>query len=637
MAARIAVQIIVQKTKGEPALNTPTPNPAKMQPTKGSFHTPDWAKHAVWYQIFPERFRNGDPSNNPPRTVPWTHEWYRPYNPERTDGSHRFFQPGVATEPCSVNTVPTDQSSFAEKGSFYEYIYGRRYGGDIQGIREQLPYLRDLGVTALYLTPVFLAESLHKYDATDFRHIDDHFGIKDSLKKIKGETADPATWQWSKTDLLFLDFIKEAHRYGFKVILDGVFNHTGRAFWAFQDILKNGKDSPYADWFDIESWEPFEYRSWDNDLGALPRLKHDDALGLAEPVRQHLFAITRRWMDPHGNGNVGDGIDGWRLDVAEDINANFWRDWRKLVKSINPEAYIVAEIWHEAKEWLDGSTFDAVMNYQFTERCHRFFVFKKKAITPARFAKEIEDMLSWYPMEVNYVLQNLFGSHDTDRTASMFMNPDIMFNAASRLQDNGPQYNPAKPTPPCYRRMKLAVTFQMTFLGAPMVYYGDEVGMYGADDPSNRKPMLWKDLLPYDDPDECIEDDILDHYRLLIAIRNTYASVRIGDYKVLMAKNALRTFAFARTHGNETIVVVLNNSDRPHRLKVPVPWPEGSRIVRLDDPRECELVAPSADDPTARPQVRPIVGCDTATRIENGHLRGPFLPPRTGGVYIKVD
>ena len=290
-----------------------------------SFETPDWAKRAVWYQIFPERFRNGDSSNDPPGTVPWRHAWYEPYK-----------GPG------------------REKGKFWDYIFDRRYGGDIQGIREKLPYLRRLGITAIYLNPVFQAESLHKYDASDYRHIDDFFGVKGSLKKVQGETTDPKTWQWSESDKVFLEFLKEAHAQGFKVILDGVFNHVGRDFWAFRDVVKNGEKSPYAGWFDITSFKPFHYKAWDKDDGSLPRLKHDDALGLAQPVRDHLFTVTRRWMDPNGDGDPSDGIDGWRLDVAGDINANFWKDWRKLVKSINPNAYIVAELWEESRSWLQG-------------------------------------------------------------------------------------------------------------------------------------------------------------------------------------------------------------------------------------------------------------------------------------------
>lgn len=580
--------------------------------------TPDWAKQAVWYQIFPERFRNGDKSNDPPRTVPWTHKWEANYKP-------------------GADVVKGSPQDFEEKGTFFRFIFDRRYGGDLQGVREKLPYLRDLGVTAIYLNPVFQAESLHKYDASDYRHIDDHFGVAGSLKKIKGETTDPATWQWSDSDKVFLDFIADAHRMGFKVIIDGVFNHVGRNFWAFQDVLKNGKNSEYAGWFEIKSFKPFHYEAWDQEDGSLPKLKHDAALGLAEPVREHLFAVTRRWMDPNGDGDPSDGIDGWRLDVASDVNANFWRDWRKVVKQTNPNAYIVAELWRESRSWLDGQTFDAVMNYPFARRTLRFVINDKKASSPTQFKREIDELHGWYRPQVNYVLQNLYDSHDTDRVASMCMNPDLEYDEANRVQDNGPNYNTSKPTPACYQKQKLLATIQMTFLGAPMVYYGDEVGMYGADDPSDRKPMLWADLMPYDDPNERIETDVLDRYRRLIAIRNTYPAICLGDYQPVMTDDAKRMFAFTRTLGDRTILVVINNSDSNRRLDVPVNWPDGALVVQLDDPNQCELVVPPTDDPTARPKVRPLGKRSSSNlKVEAGRLRGKMLSPRSGAVITIV-
>lgn len=652
------------------------------------FETPDWAKKAVWYQIFPERFRNGDPDNDPPRTVPWTHEWFRPYRGcvleresllvpvleresllvPRLAGIPSRSAAGGEESPAAVDARRDSRTrdsrtgddsgtrkppavDFVEEGTFQQFIFNRRYGGDLQGIRQKLPYLRDLGITAIYLNPVFVGESLHKYDASDYRHIDDFFGIKDSLKKITGETTDPATWQWSDSDRLFLDLLKEAHRLGFKVIIDGAFNHVGRDFWAFKDVLTGGRQSPYAGWFEIKSCEPFHYKAWDGDDGALPMLKHDEAQGLAEPVREHLFAVTRRWMDPDNDGDPSDGIDGWRLDVAGDINANFWRDWRTMVKSINPDAYIVAELWDESKGWLDGRTFDAVMNYPFARASQKFFVNRKKAAKPTEFDKLLREALGWYPPQVNHVLQNLLDSHDTDRAASMFMNPDLEYDRANRLQDNGPNYNPAKPTPDCYEKLKLEVMFQMCFLGAPMIYYGDEVGMYGADDPSSRKPMYWEDLMPYDDPDERIVPGLRDHYRRMIAIRNTHPALQLGSFDTLLAKDSQRMYAFARTLGDQTVVVVLNNSDKPHKLDVPSPWPPNAKIARLDDPEAFEVVDPPPSDPKARPTIRlsgprgpaddeakrgPASTSRRMPRITDGRLKGITLGPRSGAILVRV-
>jgi cyclomaltodextrinase / maltogenic alpha-amylase / neopullulanase len=183
---------------------------------------PDWAKDAVWYQIFPERFRNGDSSNDPgehwyENLIPWTADWWQTH---------------------------VEHGEVAGQENFYRghgNVWRRRYGGDIQGLIESLPYLRELGVNALYLNPVFKAESMHKYDAGDFRHIDDRFGFKGDIDELEGETDDPATWQWTRTDLLFLECLDEAKRQGFRVIIDGVFNHTGREHYAFQDVLRHGK------------------------------------------------------------------------------------------------------------------------------------------------------------------------------------------------------------------------------------------------------------------------------------------------------------------------------------------------------------------------------------------------------------
>ncbi len=588
--------------------------------TRMSFETPDWAKRAVWYQIFPERFRNGDPSNDPPTTVPWRHEWYKPYK-------------GSSEGTKAQRHKGTEGKQYTESGDFWEFIFDRRYGGDIQGVKEKLPYLRKLGVTAIYFNPMFLAESMHKYDASDYRHIDDYFGVKGSLSKIKGETTDPSTWQWSETDKIFLDFVKEAHRQGFKVVLDGVFNHVGRDFWAFKDVMKHGEKSEYVGWFDITSFKPFHYKAWDKDDGSLPRLKHDDALGLATPVREHLFAVTRRWMDPNGDGDHSDGIDGWRLDVAADVNANFWRDWRKLVKSINPDAYIVAEIWEESKTWLDGQTFDAVMNYPFARAAQRFFVNQKKASKPSEFQAELLRNLDWYAPQVNYVLQNLYGSHDTDRFPSMFMNPDLEYDKSNRQQDNGPNYVVARPTSECYHKLKAMVAFQMTFLGAPMIYYGDEVGMYGADDPSDRKPMWWEDMMPYDDPDERIEPGLFEYHQRLIAIRNTFPALQLGSFEPLIARDDHGVFAFCRSLGSERVVVVFNNSDKPHRLDLPSPWPEGTHVDRADDPKAYEVV--DAKDEASRAVVRPTGKHKPTLNVENGRLHGSMIEPRTAAIFVK--
>lgn len=218
-------------------------------PMKPAFETPDWAQRAVWYQIFPERFRNGDKANDPANTVAWTSKW---------------------------NATP------APGGTGRGGAGNRRYGGDIQGIREELPYLRSLGVTALYLNPVFKSPSVHKYDTTDYRHVDDGFGSAGDTTDLTAETEDPATWKWTRSDKLLLDFVAEAHRQGFKVVLDGVFNHAGSQFGPFLDVRKNGRNSKYAGWFNISKWDPLTWISFgDRPGGNMPELKKDPLTGLA--------------------------------------------------------------------------------------------------------------------------------------------------------------------------------------------------------------------------------------------------------------------------------------------------------------------------------------------------------------------
>jgi len=325
-----------------------------------------------------------------------------------------------------------------------------------------------LGITAIYLNPIFEAESMHKYDTSDFRHVDDNFGVKGDLGQLAGETDDPTTWKWSKSDLIFLDFVKEARRQGFKVIIDGVFNHVGKAHPFFQDVVKNGKGSKYADWFEISDWgtggEPgtpggIQWKAWDKANGELPVFKKDPARGLAPGPYAHIMAITKRWLAP--DGDVSRGVDGFRLDVPGDIPHPFWVEWRKLVKSTNPDAYITGEIWQWAQAWLGGDQFDAVMNYQFAMAAQDFFVDVNEAIRPSDFASRLTRVAYAYPFQVALAQQNLFDSHDTDRLASMFVNPDRPYDGRNRLQDNGPDYNPAEPTPQQRRRMLQAVAMQM--------------------------------------------------------------------------------------------------------------------------------------------------------------------------------
>ncbi len=559
-----------------------------MQP---KFQTPDWAKRAIWYQIFPERFRNGDPSNDPPGSQRWQSKWYAEL-------------PGEASGAQNLNRD----------------LSRRRFGGDIAGIQQELPYLRQLGVNAIYLNPIFEADSSHKYDTRDYRHVDDQFGVAGSAAKLTGETDDPATWQWSGSDKIFLDFVREAHRQGFKVIIDGVFNHASRNCLYFQDVLKNGRASKYADWFDILDWgnggEPgkpggLQYASWDGRNGGMVLWKKDANLGLVHGPRELMLAIARRWLAP--NGDVSSGVDGFRLDAADRVPHPFWVDWRNVVKSINPEAYITGEIWGWSQPWLNGDQFDAVMNYQFAMASQSFFVDHKQVLKPSQFDGRLKQLFFNYPLQVVLAQQNLFDSHDTDRFVTRFANPDRGFNQADHLQDPG--YDSAQPSRTAWQRDHQAIAFQMTFAGAPMIYYGDEAGMWSPTDPSDRMPMWWKDLEPFDEPTYTFNQQQFDFYQRAIAIRRKLEALQIGSFHPLLVDDKHGVYAFERELDHQTVCVVMNRSDKPLRTEVPVD--SKSDFVDWLDPQQTEIVMRDAGQPTSRSSIKVKSGAYTLT-AKNG-------------------
>ena len=269
----------------------------------------------------------------------------------------------------------------ADGHDFYWNSDVRRYGGDLQGVINHLNYLKELGITAIYFNPLFESPSLHKYDASMYRHIDNNFGPnpKEDEKIWATENPDdPTTWKWTSADSLFLALIHKCHQMGIKIIIDGVFNHVGTTFWAFKDVVKNQQKSKYKNWFIIKSWDnpntpqnEFEYEGWDG-IKDLPEIKKDSVYGLEKDFSKHIHAIVKRWMDPNGDGNPSDGIDGWRPDAAEKVPLKFWKIFRKWVKEENPEAYITGEIWWKdwehnvifnASPWLQGDSFDGRVDF----------------------------------------------------------------------------------------------------------------------------------------------------------------------------------------------------------------------------------------------------------------------------------
>jgi glycosidase len=564
---------------------------------QNSFSVSAWAKKAVWYQIFPERFRNDDRNNDP------------------TLEDIRGAYPHDATSPWQIHPWTSDWyelQPYEQKNGkdIWHNIHRRRYGGDVQGILDKLDYLQELGINAIYLTPVFQAPSMHKYDGATYHHVDPNFGpdpVRD-LKIIASEVGhDPQTWQWTAADKLMLRLIDEVHRRGMHIIFDGVFNHVGINHWAFQDVVKNQQRSIYKDWFKVSAWndpktgEGFNYTSWWS-VKELPELRQDEN-GIVAGPREYIWAITKRWMDPNGDGDPRDGIDGWRLDVAACIHHNFWKQWRELVKRINPEAYLTGEVVdtvENLKPYLQGDEFDAVMNYNFTYACTEYFIDERNRISASEFDRHLRELREAFPADVAYVMQNLLDSHDTDRLASRIVNRDKM-QMRKWLEyykwsiGKNPAYDTRKPNAEERQVQKLLAIFQMTYLGAPMIYYGDEAGMWGANDPCCRKPMVWDDLKYKKEKktngknggreeEVAFDRELFDHYRKLIHIRHAHPALQLGDYQTLLADDERDLLAFSRTYQNQQAIVVINNSRSDQLTRLAIVG-EGEFVDRLDNDR----------------------------------------------------
>jgi len=537
---------------------------------------PAWAADAIGYQLFPERFANGDPTNDP--------TWASLDFPDRVDSA--AWRPSRWT----ADWYARDDWERAMGPDFYEHgVFFRRYGGDLQGVLDRVDYLDSLGVTLVYVNPVFYAGSLHKYDAYSFHHIDPYFGPDPAgdLALIAQESPlDPATWTWTSADRLFLDLLAVFRARGIRVILDGVFNHTGERFWAFEDLRRRQQASPFADWYKVTRWDDpatpdtseFDWEGW---WGFRPlALFSDNADGtdLHPGVKAHVFAATRRWMDPDADGDPADGIAGWRLDVAEEVPAGFWRDWNALVRSLNPDAYTVAEVWQDAAHYLDETGFSATMNY------HAFAIPVHDALadgreTAAWLGQRLADGVASFGPAAGAAF-NILGSHDTDRVASMIVNGGLgaNYDRAAGPRD-APGYSVRAPTAAERETQRMIVAWQMAAMpGVPVVYYGDEAGMWGADDPDSRKPMLWPDL-PYADeagdprgrprtPDRVMFDaDLFGFYQRAIALRRSDATLRRGSFRVLASDSS--ALAVERVLGSERRVVALNRSNVSRFLALP--------------------------------------------------------------------
>lgn len=542
--------------------------------------TPEWSKGIVWYQIFPERFNNGDPANDP--------------KAEDQDGAYPF----DTTSPFQIHPWTSDwyelQPYEQRNGKdLYYNLQRRRYGGDLKGVIDKLDYIKSLGVDAIYMTPVFWSPSSHKYDALCYHHVDPTFGPDpkgDIALMEKENPLDVKTWVWTKADLLALRLIKEVHARNMRIIFDGVFNHMGVKSFAFRDLENNQQASPYADWFSVKSWNDaakgttFDYNGWFG-VKTLPEFREDD-YGIVAGPKQYIFNATKRWMNPMDKG-IKDGIDGWRLDVAYDVGHPFWKDWRKWVRSINPTAYLTAELVYpidQTRPYLHGDEFDATMNYNFAFIMHDFFIQDKTGSSVTAFDARLRELREAFGNDVALNMQNLMNSHDATRLASAVANPDGMkfgdwgnyFNWSQK--SNNKNYNARKPTASQIQTQKLVAAFQMLYLGSPMIFYGDEAGIWGGNDPDCRKPMIWEGK-KYDpetyNPNQTKHEadhvefnkELFDWYQKFMGLRKRYKSLQLGDYTTIEKNDLQRFYVFSRKYNREEVLVLVNRSDKPIQYK----------------------------------------------------------------------
>ncbi|MDD4113037.1 MAG: glycoside hydrolase family 13 protein [Herbinix sp.] len=370
-------------------------------------------------------------------------------------------------------------------------------GGTILGILENIDYLMHMGISCVYINPIFAAGEYHKYDILDYYHIDPCFGTNEE----------------------FHELVQVCHSKGIRVIIDGVFNHCGWKFFAFEDVVINGENSQYKDWFyrlsypvirpdnmdDIPNYECFGYER------LMPKLNTSNP-----EVIRYFCDVCRYWLEEYD-------IDGWRLDVANEVNDDFWRAFRKTAKKIKPDCFLIGEVWESAEHYLKGDLFDSTMNYDFRKSCQAFFA--EGRIDAYEFDSRVTRMRMRYRRNMLYGQLNLLDSHDVSRFLSL-------------CQGSIPRY-------------KLAVIFQMMFIGAPSIFYGDEQQIMGLTEDEYRSPMVWNR-----------SSELFTFYQLVISLRKELEAIRYGSYCTIYAGKGDGLYIFERVYNSEKIAVILNGQDK---------------------------------------------------------------------------
>jgi len=460
------------------------------------FETPDWLKNAVIYQIFPDRFYNGNEDNAI-----------------------------LAPSKDYVIHQTWNEEVFYNKDENGHLLNTDIYGGNILGIIKKLDYLANLGVTALYLTPIFEAWSNHKYNTADYEKIDPLFG----------------------DEQIFCKLCDEARKRNINIILDGVFNHTGsdskyfnkygryRTCGAFQD-----ENSPYRHWYNFSDEYNCGYKAWWG-VHSLPSVNETDA-SYQDYIIGSNSSIIKKWLRC--------GAKGWRLDVADELPPAFIRDLRKAVKSIDPDAAIIGEVWEDAtnkisygefREYLLGYELDSVMNYPFKNAIIGFLM---DLIPAEKLSKIINSIIENYPLPALYTMMNILGSHDVERIKTLFGEAELDLSIDEKIH-----YRlPAEKAALAKKRVVLASAWQMTFIGTPCIYYGDEVGLEGHRDPFNRRPFPWNDS----------DLDLYDWYKSLVNLRKSRAELRTGKYAVLIADADI--YAYIRHNASSKTIILINRS-----------------------------------------------------------------------------